>query len=176
MPIVLHLHEIVLLSIRPILFRISMPLCTRFQYFCLKKLGVQFDGCPKYLSAKIWFDGADYSRIHIGKRVTISSNIRILTHDWAADTVLEGIDMENKQQINRPVGVMRDIYIGDYSFIGTGALLMPGCNIGKSVIIGGGAVVRGSIPDYSIVIGNPCIVLKKSTISYIGKIIEDYAN
>lgn len=139
----------------------SMPLCTKFQYYCLKALGMDFCGQPRYLSAKIWFDRADYTKIHIGKRVTISSNIRILTHDWSPDTIAEGIAPEERMRIGQPIGILKDVHIGDYSFIGTGALLLPGCNIGKYVIIGAGAVVRGIMPDYSIVIGNPCIVIER---------------
>lgn len=168
--------KILFLTFRPILFRLSMPLCTRFQYLCLRLLGTQFDGMPKYLSAKIWFDGADYSKIHIGKRVTISSNIRILTHDWAADTIIEGLDKTLQEEVKRPIGVLRDIYIGDYSFIGTGTLLLPGCKIGRCCLVGGGTVVRGNIPDYSIVIGNPCVITNTNTQSYISKLIEKYAN
>ena len=32
---------------------------------------------------------------------------------------------------------------------------MPGSRIGRNVIIGAGSVVRGEVPDNSIVIGNP---------------------
>lgn len=162
--------KIVYILFRPVLFRISMPLCTLFQYKMLGYLGVRFNGKPKYISAKVWFDGADYSRISIGNRVTISSNIRILTHDWALDTIIEGLPTKEKYQ--RPIGILRDIEIGDHTFVGTGSIIMPGVKIGKCCIIGAGAVVRGEIPDYSIVIGNPAIVLKRDTISYFEKHVK----
>ena len=47
------------------------------------------------------------------------------------------------------------VEIGEHSFIGAGAIVLPGTRIGKYCIIGAGAVVKGKIEDYSIVIGNP---------------------
>lgn len=152
--------------LNPILFRISMPMCTKFQYYILKRLGVNFNGCPRYISGKVWFDGGGYSKIFIGKRVTISSNVRILVHDWALDTIYEGIHGQRAQD---PIGKFLEIRIGDYTFIGTGSIIMPGATIGKCCIIGAGSCVRGNIPDYSIVIGNPCKILEKSTINYLDK-------
>lgn len=49
----------------------------------------------------------------------------------------------------------KTVSIDDYSFIGAGAIILPGSNIGKYCIVGAGAVVKGEIEDYSIVIGNP---------------------
>ena len=163
--------KFVFLAVRPILFRISMRKCTHFQYLCLKLLGVDFKGHPKYLSAKIWFDGADYSKIHIGNRVTISSNIRILTHDWALDTIIEGFNYNN---IKRPIGKLKDIEIGDHSFIGTGSIIMPGVKIGKCCIIGAGTIVRGNVPDYSICIGNPSLILEERTDTYLDRFLEKH--
>jgi len=37
--------------------------------------------------------------------------------------------------------------------------LLPGCKLGNNVIVGAGSVVRGEIPDNSIVIGNPAQVV-----------------
>lgn len=160
-----RLVKILFKLLRPILFRLSMPLCTKFQYRCLKRMGVQFaEVPPRYLSAKIWFDGADYSKIKIGKRVTISSNVRILTHDWALDTILEGFDVPG---VKRPLGRLKEVSIGDYCFIGTGSIIMPGATIGACSIVGAGSVVRGTIPPHSVVIGNPAVVLKKSSHEYL---------
>lgn len=49
----------------------------------------------------------------------------------------------------------KSVFIDSDSFIGAGAIILPGSNIGKYCIIGSGAVVKGTIEDYSIVIGNP---------------------
>jgi acetyltransferase-like isoleucine patch superfamily enzyme len=36
---------------------------------------------------------------------------------------------------------------------------MPGCYLGNNVIVGAGSVVRGKIPEDSIVIGNPAQII-----------------
>ena len=43
-----------------------------------KRRGMKMTGKPNYLSAKIWFDGTDYSNIELGKGCTISSFVRDL--------------------------------------------------------------------------------------------------
>jgi maltose O-acetyltransferase len=47
------------------------------------------------------------------------------------------------------------ISIGDYAWIATNAMLLPGVRIGKGAVVGAGAVVRADVPDYTIVAGNP---------------------
>ena len=38
-------------------------------------------------------------------------------------------------------------------------MILPGTKIWKICIIGAGSVVKGNIPDYSIVVGNPCKII-----------------
>lgn len=136
---------------------------TNIQIFFYKRWGMKFNGRPNYISSKIWFDGTDYSLIEIGHEVTMSSYIRVLTHDWALHTVAKAFDILQ----DKPLGRIKGVSIGDYSFIGTGTILMPGCKIGKGCIIAAGTVVRGTIPDFSIYAGSPGKVIGNS---------EDYLN
>jgi len=39
--------------------------------------------------------------------------------------------------------------------VGAGAIILPGVTIGRWALIGAGAVVTRSVPDYGIVVGNP---------------------
>ncbi|MBC7489955.1 MAG: acyltransferase [Glaciimonas sp.] len=50
------------------------------------------------------------------------------------------------------------ITIGDYAWIATNAIILPGVLIGKGAVVGAGAVVRGDVPDYAVVTGNPSTV------------------
>ncbi|MHB2155247.1 acyltransferase [Calditrichota bacterium GD2] len=154
-----------------LIYYIDMGKATKLQVYFYKKNGMKFNGEPRYISAKSLFDGTDYSLITIGKGVTISSFIRFLTHDWAMDTV--HLAFLRCDQSKRPLGKIKGIYIGDYSFIGTNSVIMPGTRIGKGVIVGAGSVVRGDIPDFSIVIGNPAQIVGDSreyTKKYLRKI------
>jgi acetyltransferase-like isoleucine patch superfamily enzyme len=138
-----------------IVWYVKPELATRMYSEFLVKHGADIDGMPNYLSAKIWFDGADYSNIKLGKEVTISSNVRLLTHDWSIYTVAKA----HGYFTGEPVGIHRKISIGDYSFVGTGAILLPGVELGKGVLVGAGSVVRGKIPDHAIVVGNPAKIV-----------------
>lgn len=119
------------------------------------KWGMKFVGKPNYLSARINFDGTDYGLIEIHEGVTISSFVRVLTHDWALNTVAKSVGVFS----NPPIGKIKGVSIGEYSFVGTGCIIMPGTRIGRGCIIAAGTVVRGSIPDYSIVAGSPGVIV-----------------
>ena len=47
------------------------------------------------------------------------------------------------------------VTVGDYSFIGARAVVLPRVNIGANVIIGAGSVVNKDVPDGMMTFGNP---------------------
>ena len=143
-------------------------LSTSITTWWLKKNGAHIDGHPNYFSAKIWFDGGGYHDLSFGDGITISSNVRILTHDWALHTIRPQIEATTKEA--EWLGIERGITIGANSFVGTGAILLPGTNIGKGCIIGAGTVVRGNIKDFSLVIGNPCQIVADTREYYRKKV------
>lgn len=49
----------------------------------------------------------------------------------------------------------RDTVVGHDVWLGYGAVVLPGAQVGNGVIVGAGAVVRGTVPDYAVVTGNP---------------------
>jgi acetyltransferase-like isoleucine patch superfamily enzyme len=82
-------------------------------------------------------------------------NVHFLTHDYSYTTALIAIG----EKPDTDICIIREIKIGDNVFIGMNAIILPGVNIGNHVIIGAGSVVRGVIPDYSIVAGNPAVII-----------------
>jgi acetyltransferase-like isoleucine patch superfamily enzyme len=64
-----------------------------------------------------------------------------------------------------PVGrqwpVNSSVRIGAGTWLGTGAIVLPGSIIGKNVVVAAGAVVRGKVPDYAVVGGVPAKVLRE---------------
>lgn len=122
----------------------------------LKQLGIHFDGTPNYISSDVYFDGHYYGGITIGDKVTISREVMFLVHDYSIVQGLRAIDAFNyKGGVTDTPHLMGRIRIGDNSFIGARCSLLPGTTIGKNCIIGSCSVVKGNIPDNSIVIGNP---------------------
>lgn len=153
--------------LRPIRLRWA----TAAYIYFLRRWGVQFTGCPTYIAGTVSIDGTDYSLITLGEGVTISGNTRILTHDWAPYTVGKAMGVYTAN----PLGRILPVSIGDFSFVGTRSIVMPGANIGKGCIIGAGSVVRGSIPDFSIVIGNPGQIVGDSR-DYFARKFPEHVN
>ena len=63
-----------------------------------------------------------------------------------------------------PVGrqwpVNDPVVIGSGCWLGTGSIILPGTRLGRNVVVAGGAVVRGDIPDHSVVAGVPAKIVR----------------
>ncbi|MFI6345362.1 acyltransferase [Streptomyces sp. NPDC050560] len=53
------------------------------------------------------------------------------------------------------------VEIGPGSWIGVNAVILPGARIGANVVVAAGAVVRGEVPDRSVVAGTPAKVVRR---------------
>ena len=119
----------------------------------LKFLGVNISQPTGYIHPSVEFDGVNYKLITIGERTTISKNVLILTHDYSINRGLYYLKLNETGRFLKPIN------IGSNCFIGARAVLLPGTSIGDNVIVGTGAVVKGNIPNNSIVVGNPAKVI-----------------
>ncbi len=64
--------------------------------------------------------------------------------------------------------------INNNVWIGTGSVIVGNINIGDNVLIAPNSYVNIDIPAFSIVMGNPCKIIKKDdpTLGYINHILE----
>ncbi len=127
----------------------------------LKDIGIKFTGDEKkikFIDSSAYFDGTDYSIISIGDNVTISREVMFLTHDYSITTAFCTIGKKIARHEGEPF-FLKGISIGNDSFIGARVSLLPGAKIGNNCIIGACSVVKGTIPDNSIVIGNPAKII-----------------
>jgi acetyltransferase-like isoleucine patch superfamily enzyme len=83
-----------------------------------------------------------HDKVSIGDFVCINDGAILLS---ASHDVLDPLWQHKK----------KPIHIGDYAWIATNAIILPGVKIGRGAVVGAGAVVSKDIADYSIVIGNP---------------------
>lgn len=134
-----------------------------------KKAGVVFMGKPEYIDPHSHLDPSGGLCILGG--VVISTNVIILSHDWSFLKGLIAINRVNEFTPSFQKLAHNSVSIGENSFIGAGAVILPGTKIGKLCIIGAGAVVKGDIPDYSVVVGNPCKIIN-DTRNYGDKIFK----
>lgn len=93
--------------------------------------------------------GSEPYLIEIGDYVRITSGTRIFTHGGARV-------LRNKYPNFDFFG---KVFIKDNVYIGNNCLIMPGVTIGNNVIVAAGSVVTKSIPDNSIVGGNPARII-----------------
>ena len=136
----------------------------------LRRLGVKINDAPGdcWISPTIFLDSAGYDMIEIGDDCTISFDVVILVHDYSINNAFRvvGEPMAEKHRL-----IKRPVKIGNNCFIGARAIIMPGAVIGDNCIVGSGAVVRGRIPEGSIVSGNPATVIA-DTESFARKHLE----
>lgn len=119
--------------------------------------GLKFDGHPTFIAGDAWFDSTQsYGLITFGEGVTVSARVTVLTHDWSPSRVLWSL---GRPVSDPPVGRLLPVTVKPYAFIGMGATLLPGCTVGRAAVVGAGSVVRGTVPDYAIVMGNPATVV-----------------
>lgn len=128
----------------------------------LKQLGVNIIGTPNYISSDVQFDSHFYNYITIGDGTVISKEVMLLTHDYSIARGLQAIYGKRWDKVKTPHFVKK-ISIGTNCFVGARSVILPGTTIGDNCILGAGCVVRGNIPNNSIVVGNPATVVAKTT-------------
>ncbi|THA23420.1 acyltransferase [Streptomyces sp. RKND-216] len=53
------------------------------------------------------------------------------------------------------------VHIGAGSWLGAGAVVLPGARLGRNVVVAAGSVVRGEVPDHAVVAGAPARVVRR---------------
>ena len=86
--------------------------------------------------------------VYIGNYVRIASNVGIISGNH---------DLYNHNTHNNA-----PVYIDDYSWIGMGAIILPGVKLGPRTIVAAGAVVTKSFPEgFCVIGGNPAKLIKQ---------------
>ena len=125
---------------------------------CGKNLVVGFGSIFSYQDIEIGDDLVieDYciiSKCVIGNKVTIASNVSLMSGAHHHGTTRTDIPIREQP------GTPKTINIGDDVWIGTRSVIMN--DVGTGCVIGAGAVVTKPIPDYSIAAGVPAKVIEK---------------
>jgi len=95
--------------------------------------------------------------ITLGNGVQTGSHISIYTHSSHNSIRLLG----NSYLISddRVGYITGSVSVGEFSFIGDSAVIFPGVIIGKGCLVRAGSVVTKSVPDFSVVSGNPAEIV-----------------
>lgn len=87
--------------------------------------------------------------VEIGDYCRIANDVMFFTHGG----------LWSQRHKNGALDYFGKIKIGNYTYIGDGAKIMPGVTIGNDVIVGAGSIVTKSIPDGVIAAGNPARIV-----------------
>ena len=93
-----------------------------------------------------------HANVTIGENVVINDSVKILTGSHKTNS-------PEWELIAAPVS------IGDYAWIATSAIILPGICIGEGAVVAAGSVVTKNVDAFSIVGGNPAKMLKKRNIT-----------
>ncbi len=91
--------------------------------------------------------------LKIGKDTTISGNVFITNTDHDYTEIGKHI-LDQKY-------IVKTTTIGENCFIGYGVAIQAGTILGKQCIVGANSVVRGTFPDYTVIVGSPAKIVKR---------------
>lgn len=106
-------------------------------------------------------------RCVVGARCTFTAHESIVVGDdvWFGQGVFVSDASHGYTDPDTPIGQQlgehQPISIGSGSWIGHAAVILPGARIGRNVVVGAGSVVRGEVPDHSVVVGVPGRVVRR---------------
>jgi len=103
--------------------------------------------------------------IGAGAVITAHESIEIGDDVWFGNQVFVSDAGHGYQDVETPIGRQlgshAPVSIGAGSWIGHGAIILPGTRVGSHVVVGAGSVVRGVVPDHSVVAGVPARVVRR---------------
>ncbi|WP_370249507.1 DapH/DapD/GlmU-related protein [Nocardioides sp.] len=117
--------------------------------------------------------GAPARGLVIGERCVIGARCSLTAHAGIelGDAVWLGQDVfisdashgyqDPEVPIGRQFGSHQPVSIGAGSWIGHGAIILPGARIGRQVVVAAGSVVRGEVEDHAVVAGAPARIVRR---------------
>lgn len=119
--------------------------CSNEQY--ARKIGVKL-GNNNFIADKNAWSSEPYL-ITIGNYCQITAGVRFLTHGGGHVLRDKIADFDTFGKIQ----------VGDWVYIGSNSLIMPGVTIDDHVLVAAGSVVTKSIPSGVVVAGNPARII-----------------
>jgi acetyltransferase-like isoleucine patch superfamily enzyme len=87
--------------------------------------------------------------------ITIGDDVALAVEAYVMDTPSHGTEGRDPEP--------KPVVIGNGTWVGARAIVLPGVTIGSRVVVGAGAVVTKDVPDEVFVAGNPARVVRQLT-------------
>lgn len=115
------------------------------------------------------------SQISIGKNIIIRPNTVLMSDEIAKITIEDNVmigmgvhfyvnnhkfERKDIPLIEQGYYPSEDIVVKEGSWIGANSIILPGITIGRNAVIGAGSIVTRSVPDFTVVAGNPAKKIK----------------
>jgi acetyltransferase-like isoleucine patch superfamily enzyme len=106
-------------------------------------------------------------RCVVGARTSLTAHSSIVIGDdvWFGQDVFVSDASHGYQELGVPIGLQlgehQPVTVGSGSWVGHGAIILPGSTIGRNVVVAAGSVVRGTVEDNAVVGGSPIRVLRR---------------
>ncbi|MEX0665932.1 MAG: acyltransferase [Acidimicrobiia bacterium] len=103
----------------------------------------------------------------IGKGTAVVAHERVVIgdHVYTGHNVYVTDANHGYEDVDTPIGRQfapsRPVSIGDGSWLGHGAVVLPGVSIGAHVVVGAASVVTSDLPDRCVAVGNPARVIRR---------------
>lgn len=104
-------------------------------------------GSNNFIASEFW--SSEPFLIKVGSNCQITDGVKFFTHGGGGAV----------RKYHPKFDCFGKIVVGDYVYIGTNALIMPGVTIGDNVLIAAGSVVTSSLPPNVVVGGNPARII-----------------
>jgi len=129
---------------------------------CFIGSGLTLWVCDEYLGRKHQpsFEVGDRSMLGRELVIACTRSIRIGSAVTVADRVFigdsyHGYEDPDRAVLDQPMSGEAAVEIGDGSFIGVGAAILPGVILGKGCVVAANAVVTRSFAANTVLLGNP---------------------
>lgn len=141
------------------------------------------DKCSLNQCNKVFIQG-DNNKLTIGNNVIFDQNVSLVMAEGSSIEIREGClfakDVQIRTSDQHPIfddngnrlNAAKNVCVGKNCWIGNGALINKGVNIGENSIVAAKAVVTSDVPPNTMVAGVPATV-KKKNIHWMRKILDD---
>tara|TARA_B100001059_G_C17835385_1_gene587708 strand:- start:2263 stop:2751 length:489 start_codon:yes stop_codon:yes gene_type:complete len=136
-------------SIRILILETLGPVIQSLRLFKLRIQGYKNIHSNVVLERNLNLDRVDPSGITIKSGCLIASGTSILCHEHVY-----------RDPNNFDLPLLKPVEIGERTFVGVGATILPGVTIGSDCIIGAGSLVSKDIPSGCLAVGVPAKVIR----------------